>query len=284
MRVALIDSNFLCYRAKLTTGHFAHEGTRTGVVFGFFNQLIKIAEKIDPDQFVFFWDSKHSKRKEILPTYKEKRRQNLTEEEELEWKIAFAQFTQLRRKILPQIGFNNNFLQKGYESDDLLAQYVFSKNYDDQEKYIITADDDLLQLLNHCKIYNPAKDAVTTEEKFEKEYGINPKNWGLVKQIAGCSSDNVPGIENVGEKTAIKYIRGELKRTHKTYEKIKNSEEVIERNKELVVLPFKGTKEVSLKNDGFKMAEFLRLCRQFGMNSFRQEDKKEKIRSLFERS
>lgn len=284
MRVALIDSNYLCYKAKLTTGHFAHEGVRTGVVYGFFNQLVKIAEKIDPDKFVFFWDSRQNKRKEILSTYKEKRRQNITDEEKLEWKLAFAQFTQLRKKLLPQIGFSNNFLQKGYESDDLLASYVFAEEYGDQEKYIITADDDLLQLLDHCNIYNPSKDAVSTADKFKKEYGIDPSQWGLVKQIAGCTSDNVPGVEGVGEKTAIKYILGDLKRTHKTYEKIKNNKEVIDRNKELVVLPFKGTKNIKLKEDQFKMSEFLRLCRQFGMNSFRQEDRKEKIRSLFERS
>lgn len=297
MRKALIDSNFLCYRAKLTTGNLQYNGVRTGVMYGFFNQLMTIAEKLQPDQFLFFWDSRENKRKEIFPEYKMKRRQDQTEEEKEEWRVAFAQFKQLRKKILPRIGFTNCFIQKGYESDDLLAQYVMDNPHvieseysaevdplsirNPRENFIITSDDDLLQLLDYCHIYNPAKDRITLRDDFVSAFKIEPSQWTEVKKIAGCTSDNVPGIEGVGVSTALKYLNGELKRTTKTYQNIINGKEVIERNHDLVVLPFKGTKEVKEEQAEFNMIEFLRLCREFGLNSFRHEEKKERIKQLF---
>lgn len=281
MRFALIDSNYLCYRAHLTTGYLQHGSIRTGVIFGFFNQLLTIAQKLNPDQFIFFWDSKKSKRKEIFPQYKEKRRQNQTEQEIEEWRIAFAQFRQLRKSILPKLGFNNNFLQSGYESDDLIAEYVLTYGAERDRNYVVTADDDLLQLLNHCHIYNPSKDQLTMREDFFSQHSLDPSMWKEVKKIAGCSSDCVPGIEGVGEKTALKYLKGELKRSTKAYQKIIDGKDVIERNEKLVVLPFEGTELINVEEDNFKMIEFLRMCRKFNMSSFRTDEKKEQIKQLF---
>jgi DNA polymerase-1 len=279
-KTTLIDSNYICYRAKFATGHLQYGNVRTGILFGFFNQLITAAEKTQPDQIVFFWDSKKSKRREIFPDYKIKRRQERTELEEQEWKTAYAQFNQLRKKILPDLGFNNQFLQSGYESDDLIAQYVF--DYGNKEDIcVVTGDDDLLQLLEYCIIYNPAKESFVDTKKFTEIYGISPSQWSEVKKIAGCNSDCVPGVQGVAEKTAIKYLTGDLKTTTKKYQDIVNNGEVIERNHKLVVLPFEGTQNVIPTADDFNMANFLRFCRRFGLNSFRQEEKQEKIKQLF---
>jgi DNA polymerase-1 len=279
-KTTLIDSNYICYRAKFATGHLQYGNVRTGILFGFFNQLITAAEKTQPDQIVFFWDSKKSKRREIFPDYKIKRRQERTELEEQEWKTAYAQFNQLRKKILPDLGFNNQFLQSGYESDDLIAQYVF--DYGNKEDIcVVTGDDDLLQLLEYCIIYNPAKESFIDAKKFTEIYGISPSQWSEVKKIAGCNSDCVPGVQGVAEKTAIKYLTGDLKTTTKKYQDIVNNGEVIERNHKLVVLPFEGTQNVIPTADDFNMANFLRFCRRFGLNSFRQEEKQEKIKQLF---
>ncbi len=279
MKTMLVDSNFLCYKAKITTGNLQYNGVATGVMFGFISQLLTAAKKVQPHKIVFTWDSKKSKRKEILPCYKEKRRENQTEEEKQEWEEAFEQFHQLRKEILPRIGFNNNFLQSGYESDDLIARYVFDN--DSEDVYIVTADDDMLQLLHKAKIFNPAKDRIIGNKDFQNEYGIKPVDWAYVKMIAGCSSDNVPGIESVGEKTAIKYIRGDLKKSTKAYQKIKEGKDKIEFNHQLVALPFKGTKSMKVEDNNFNMREFLRFCRDFGLNSFRKDDVKEEIREHF---
>ena len=279
MKTILIDSNFLCHRAKHTTIALEYKGVRTGIIYGFFNQLFKITETLNPDRILFFWDSKKSERKKIFPEYKNKDKLNLSEREIEEWRHALAQFKQLRKKILPQLGFNNNFLQTGYESDDLIARYVIDHSKD--ENCIVTGDDDLLQLLDHAYIYNPAKDQYTYRDDFVWAYQIEPSVWAEVKKIAGCTSDKVPGIVGVGEAKALQYIRGEMKRSLKTYQNIISGKEVIERNHDLVVLPFKGTKEIEPAENDFKMVEFLRMCRKYGLNSFRYEDKKEKIKELF---
>lgn len=275
----LVDSSFLCHRAKNTTMALSYGELRTGVIYGFFNQFFKLAEKLEPEQILFFWDSKKRKRREIYPGYKVKNRER-NEADEEEWRTAFAQFRQLRKKILPDIGFANNFIQSGYEADDLIAQYVMS-HPDEESNIVVTGDDDLLQLLDYCCIYNPAKGDFTYKSDFIWAHQIEPAMWAEVKKIAGCTSDCVPGVKGVGEPTALKYLRGELKRTTKAYQNIIDSKGVIDRNHKLVVLPFEGTKKIEAQNYEFSMIEFLRLCRKFGLSSFRHEEKKEKIKQLF---
>ena len=283
MKTLLIDSNYLCYKAKLTTGFLEFNGMQTGIMFGFFNQLIKAAKKIEPDNVVFFWDSKQNKRKEIYPDYK-KRNKDQTEEEKKEWEAAFQQFNQISQSILPQLGLYNNFHQKGYESDDLIAQYTMNKSKK-EEIYVATSDDDMLQLLEYCSILNLGKDIIMTKTKFIEEYELHPEQWASVKKIAGCNSDNVPGVSGVGEKTAIKYLKGDLKKTSKIYQRIKESSDLIKFNEQLVVLPFEGTMDVQnqITNNEFSMREFLRFCREYGLFSFRKDEKKDEIRKLFEK-
>jgi len=171
------------------------------------------------------------------------------------------------------------YIQSGYESDDLIARYVFDNASEDI--YIVTADDDMLQLLHKAKIFNMAKSRIYQNQDFQNDYGIKPTDWAYVKMIAGCKSDNVPGIDGVGEKTAIKYIKGDLKKSTKAYQKIKEGSETINFNHQLVSLPFKGTKSMEIEENEFNMREFLRFCRDYGLNSFRKDDRKEEIREHF---
>jgi DNA polymerase-1 len=279
MNTMIVDSNFLCYRAKLTVGNLEYNGVSTGIMFGFFKQLLKAAQEVQPDRIVFTWDSKKSKRKKLLSTYKEKRRENQTEEEKQEWEEAFKQFHQLRKEILPSIGFHCNYIQTGVESDDLIAQYVLDS--EDNIIHIVTADDDLLQLLDNAYIYNPAKNKQMSRREFVRKKEIEPSQWAEVKQIAGCKSDNVPGVEGVGEQTAIQYLLGRLKRSSKKYQKIIDSQELIQFNERLVKLPFEDTKPLKSKHNEFNMREFLYVCREFGLNSFRKDNVKEEIREYF---
>lgn len=283
MKTLLIDSNFLCHRAAYTVGNLEYNGVETGITYGFFNQLINVCKKVEPNNIIFFWDSKKSLRKELLPSYKEKRTSNKTEEEQQQWRQAYKQFSKIHKKLLPQIGLKNNFIQIGYESDDLIAQYVFEAK-PDEYVVIASADDDLLQLLTKdCHIYNLGKNKLITAEDFEEEKGIAPELWQKVKMIAGCSSDNVPGVPGVGEKKAIQFLRGELNKNTKTYQKILDNKELIEFNKKLVVLPFEGTMKIHKRSNknSFSMKQFLVMCREYGFSSFRNDEKKEEIRNLF---
>jgi len=279
MKKVLIDSNYLCHKAKVTTGALSYDGKQTGIIFGFFNQLITIAKITGAQEFLFFWDSKKSKRREIYPEYKMKRRPDLTEWEKEEWEFAFSQFKRLRRQILPRIGFNNNHLQVGYEADDLLAKYVMDNS--EQELIIASADNDLLQLLHYCDFLNLSKNKMITRNSFVEEYGITPNLWTEVKKIAGCTSDNVKGIQGVGEATAIRFLKGSLPETHKMHQKIIDGKDIIERNHALVVLPFKDTQPIKEVPNVFKITEFVDVCKELGMESFLTRNRKEEIKTLF---
>jgi len=89
-----------------------------------------------------------------------------------------------------------------------------------------------------------------------------------VKAMAGCKSDKVAGICNVGEKTAIKYLNGNLKSTTKAYKDIKDSKDLIESNMKLVDLPMEGTGKFRLNKDRMDLPAFMKLCEDYGFQSF----------------
>jgi len=270
--IVVIDCNNIAFKSAHTVGMLEYNGIPTGVIYGFFNQLFTIARsayqnkpKTDSTEpiFVFTWDSRHSIRKQKYPFYKDKRKQN-NDPEEMD-KI-FQQVNQLRDEILPQLGFYNNFVVEGYEADDIIARIC--QVYTDETIDIITGDDDLLQLLtNNVRIYNPIK-GLYTNKQFIEQYGIVPWDWVKVKKIAGCKSDNVPGVPGVGESTAIKYLKYQIKQNSKTYQKIKDNQEIIKRNGWLVRLPLPGTPEIELVTNQFDIEEFKTICKQYGFNKW----------------
>ena len=78
---------------------------------GFLKKILEYAEKFNTNEFVFCWDSRHAYRKWVYPDYKRARREGKTTEELSEIEIMFKQFVQLRRKILPELGFKNIYYQ-----------------------------------------------------------------------------------------------------------------------------------------------------------------------------
>lgn len=232
----VLDCNNLCYMAMFTTGDLSWEEKETGVIFGFLRKVFAIAREFKTNMLVFCWDSRKSYRKEFYPEYKANRHLGLTSEEELERKIAFRQFAELRMTVLPALGFRNNFIQTGYEADDLVACAVDSC----PECIVVSTDADLLQLLDRSTIFNPRTKKKITESDFTKSwFGLSPTQWTEVKAMAGDGTDNIPGIRGVGELTAAKYLAGLLSEG-KIKQKIESGEsaEIIERNLKLVDLPY----------------------------------------------
>lgn len=261
MKILIIDSNYLCHRAIHTTGPLSYRGKPTGVIFGFLNQLFTLGQILRPDEVVFVWDSRKSKRRKRYPFYKDRG----TQEPDSDLIAAFSQFSQLRRHILPELGFCNNFIQSGYEADDLIAKLVM----EEPEPSFVTAsgDQDLYQLLDYTDMYSMPKSVQIkqiTNQIFTEKYGIKPKDWVRVKQIAGCSSDTVPGIDGVGEKTAIKYLLGQLKPESVKYKAIEAGQEIIKRNEWLVKLPLPGAKKYEINRSSFAKSQLRRLCKDLG--------------------
>lgn len=270
----LLDCNYLCHRVKHSMAGLNYGGTPTGVIYGFLRYLPALQDLFRTSHFVFCWDSKTSKRKEIFPEYKANRHTKELSKEEAVFENAFKyQMIKLRRQYLPMIGFRNIFVQKGYESDDIIASICASLNgYD--EAVIVSCDKDLYQLIqSNISFYDVRPNKILTTQGFKKQHDIIPFYWSLVKTLAGCSTDNVPGIKGVGEKTAVKYLKGELKKSTKAHQAIesKQGQEIYERNYNLVRLPFKGTKIFKLKPDKLSPAGWGKVTEMLGMKSIRDK-------------
>ena len=93
----------------------------------------------------------------------------------------------------------------------------------------------------------------------------------VVKIIAGCSTDEVPGVPGVGEKTAIKYLTGELDKHTKTFKKIATSASfpLYARNRKLIKLPMEGTHRFRLQDDELSEEGWRQVTKLLGMRSIR---------------
>jgi 5'-3' exonuclease len=245
----IVDCDFLCNVAKHAMGgtELTTEGARTDILFNVFLQIRRILrEFVGHQQLAFVWDCPPLLRTQMFSGYKKHRREKreaLSQEEKERDELSRMQFAELY-DVLHEIGFRKLFKIPGYEGDDLIASLINSNMSDDNEFIIASNDKDMFQLLrDNVKIYNVQTRKLLTKEGFQSEYLIDPCQWGEVLAIAGCTTDEVPGVHRVGVKTAIQYLKGNLSPRSKIYRSIKSEEnqEIIERNRELVVLPFKST-------------------------------------------
>lgn len=281
MKTLLIDCPFLCHQAKHTLRDMRYADQGTGVIFGFLKRLIKLAKDFDRPRFIFCWDSKKSWRKIAYSDYKANRQDKTPEQEALDAE-AYPQFQLLRTEILPRIGFRNVFMQVGLESDDLMAWWAMEGSLR-QPLIMVTGDEDMYQCLIDADFYSPAKKLYVTEEDLHQEYGCTPPQWAEAKRIAGCDTDNVQGVVGVGTKTAIKFLKGEMKEGSKTHMKIVSpvGKHIAERNEELVVLPHPKTKPMEHQEDEFSVKEFGRVLREYGIRSLLGDDVLAECKRLF---
>ena len=181
-----------------------NDGAHVGGVFHFVNILRKFLEEHNHDKVVVFWDgdSNSSIRKSIYPPYKANRRQDMNEykyESYLYQKSRVKQY--LEEIFVRQVEMISN------EADDLIAYYC--KISKDENIIIFSADKDLTQLISErVTIYSPISkqyykngDMITINKVDIPHYNVL-----LTKIFTGDKSDNISGIEGLGEKTLIKYF------------------------------------------------------------------------------
>lgn len=239
-RILIVDASALCYSAYFSMGQLARrDGYETGVIYGFFMQLGNVCKALKTAHIAFCWDSKKSRRREIFAEYKASRQER---KRTPSFEAAYMQFHQIRDEIIPRLNFVNNFLATGFEADDIIASICLNSAPTAEQQYIIlSSDQDLYQLLaDRVSMYKMNKKAIYTKQDFMAEWNLPPHQWAYVKALAGCSGDDVPGIPKVGEKTAAKYLAEPHTKFHKLIDTIEG-QEIFQRNKPLVTLPFKGT-------------------------------------------
>jgi len=249
----------------------SYKGMQVSIIFSFLKTILAIFKKYRSNQMVFCWDSKKSNRKVMFKDYKAKRRENLNEEERRLLNESFEQFTALRLVVLPSMGFRNIFRKTGFEGDDIIASIAHRTR--ENEVLIVSSDHDFYQLLGSgIVMYDPKKRKELDADWFAGKFTISPLQWANVLSIAGCSSDNVPGVPGVGVKTAIKYLKGEVKKDSKVYRNIINHKEEIELYDSLVRLPLQGTGKFEIKDNRLSEKNFWDNFSFYGFHSFMKED------------
>ena len=204
MKTLLVDGDNLFKIGFHGVREFFVDGNHIGGVFHFLNTLRKQLDEHNYDKVIVFWDGdgNSSQRREIYPKYKLNRRQDMNEFKLESYHIQKERVKQyLEECFVRQLRVDNN------ESDDLIAYYCQVAK--DEDKVIFTADKDLLQLIDSTtSIYSPMIKVMYKMGDKVSIMGnqIPHQNILTLKVIMGDKSDNIDGIERLGEKTFLKFF------------------------------------------------------------------------------
>jgi len=179
-----------------------NEGNHVGGVFHFINTIRKFLEEHECNRVVVFWDGENgsSSRKQLYSEYKSNRRNDMNEdkyESYLTQKRRVKQY--LEEVFIRQVECQNN------EADDLISYYTQIST--DENIIIFSADKDLTQLISdRVKIYSPTSKSYYGygDMIYVNKVGIPHQNVLLCKIFTGDKSDNIEGVQGLGEKTLVK--------------------------------------------------------------------------------
>jgi DNA polymerase-1 len=195
----LVDGNNLAYRAffALPEELQTTDGQPTNALLGFTNMLFKLLSDYTPRGVAVAWDTRPVHRKEIDAEYKAERRPmpDLLSEQ-------FPHF----RPIVEAFGYQNLEFH-GWEADDVIATLATRADEGGIKTCVVSTDRDAFQLVseNVCLMMTPRGVAdvhVYTPDRVEARYGIRPDQVPDFIGLKGDSSDNIPGIPGIGDKTA----------------------------------------------------------------------------------
>lgn len=299
-KLLLIDGNSLFNRAFYATpGNFMmKDGTPTNAIFGFTNMLFKAITDFSPKYIAVAFDV-HAPtfRHKMYDGYKATRH---SMPDELRVQVP------LIKKMLSAMNIKY-FELEGYEADDIVG--TLSKKYEG-ETVVLTGDNDYLQLISDTTTVYITKKGITDLAKMDvqnlfDEKGLTPSQIIDLKSLMGDTSDNIPGVKGVGEKTALNFVKtyGTREGVYEHIDEIKGAlqtklvdgEESSKLSKTLatidcnvpleysldemtLVLPFpKKTTELFEK---FEFKSILKRTEFFGINEERQEAKEIEVISI----
>jgi DNA polymerase-1 len=221
-KLILIDGNNMCHRVFWTHQELQYKGRFTGVLFGFFRQLIFLRKKF-PDHFlVVAWDRGYARRKAeslkgveagIVPSaYKEPReiaKEEASPEKLEELEILNTQMGQLRDEALPLVRCMQ-VIQDGIEADDLIFTYCKYVKKWKGNAVVVSSDKDFYQVLGigpEVSVFDAMKDETWTVERLRLEFAFGSELWVDFCALMGDKGDNIFGVDGWGPKTAGDYVR-----------------------------------------------------------------------------
>ena len=229
-KLVLIDGKSVFYRGYYAMGPLSlSDGTPTGGIYGFAAIAMEIVKKLNPTKVVVAWDSRTSvtRRRAIYSDYKAGR-----------IKPGDDFYTQipLLKELIKDLGWS--FVEiDNFEADDIIG--TLSRQADETldksgnceyETYIISSDLDMLQIVDdNTHMWRILKGFSNIEQidvsEVEKKYDIKKSQFLDLKSLKGDSSDNIPGVPGIGEKTAAKLLNeyGSLDNIYKNLDQISGS-------------------------------------------------------------
>jgi len=217
-KLAVIDGKSVFYRGYYAMPNLAtKDGTPTGGVYGFATMALEVIKRLKPDYVAVAWDKPKTnirKRLAIYPEYKAGRKPAPPD---------FYEQIPVLHELLQAFGWPLYELDD-YEADDIMGTLAVQAAAKGIDTMLITSDLDMLQLVNdHVKVY-ALKTGLSNIElyspaSFTAKYGIDVHQFLDLKALKGDSSDNIPGVPGVGEKTAVQLLQ-EWKTLDGVYENI----------------------------------------------------------------
>jgi DNA-directed DNA polymerase len=205
-RLVIIDGKSVFYRGYYAMpGLSTKDGIPTGGVFGFASLSLEIVKKLEPDYVCVAWDKKHTsirKRLNILPTYKAGRKTPPSD---------FFNQIPILHDLLDAFGWPL-YEFDDYEADDIMGTISLMAEQNGIETCLVTSDLDMLQLVSPLtKVYAMKRGLSNIEEYdpsiLENKLGIKVSQFLDLKALKGDSSDNIPGVPGIGDKTAVALLK-----------------------------------------------------------------------------
>ncbi|MFC3211912.1 DNA polymerase I [Planomicrobium okeanokoites] len=258
-KILLLDGNSLAYRAFFALPLLTNEnGIHTNAVYGFTMMLQRILEEEKPTHMMVAFDAgKTTFRHETFSEYKGGRQKTPPELSE--------QFPYLRKLIdayrIKQYELPN------YEADDIIGTLSLEAEKQGDEVIVISGDKDLTQLASPSTTVYITRKGITDIEKYtvehiKEKYGLTPLQIIDMKGLMGDSSDNIPGVPGVGEKTALKLLaaHGSVEGVYeaidqqkgKMKEKLVANEDLAYISKQLATIERQAPVEVKLDDLGYE--------------------------------
>ena len=229
--VMLIDGSSLIFRAFFALPNLSNnDGVMTNGVYGFLTMYRNAFDKYKPDYVLVAFDrSSKTFRNDEYEDYKANRDKTPNE---LSYQFGIL------KDVLDSMGVKYTDLD-GFEADDIVGTYARMAKEAGDEAVLITGDRDYLQLVDDNVLVYLTKKGVSdtveyTVDKIKEEYGITPKQLIDVKGLMGDKSDNIPGVDGIGEKRALEFIRkyGSIENLYDNLDEIsgKKTKESLENN------------------------------------------------------
>lgn len=204
-KLMAIDGNSLMHRAYYAIQGLSNKkGVPTNAIYGFTNVLLKLLQDYEPEYVGVAFDRK-------APTFRHKEYKEYKETRQKTPEELIIQFD-IVKELLKRMNIAIYEID-GYEADDILGTFARIAEENDLHALLVTGDRDALQLVSqntHVLLIRTRKGMSEVQifdpEELKNAYGLTPEQIIDLKGLMGDSSDNIPGVPGVGEKTALKLL------------------------------------------------------------------------------